>query len=217
MAMKTCKNNSGFKSFCGSCMSAQTGVGIFVRPCLAQCVTDWIAFGGRVCLHKLRLQDRSLCILLVYAPNAEAQYQSFLDEVGVALQKVRTAESIFLLGDSNKPMSTEDKTWKYVIGRQGDSDINRNGRCLIQFYTTIRLCIMNNFFWHKEIYKCTWYRDSVGKCFTIDFCSADLVCGRCSYGAVLPTDHHLVVCILRSLNHSRTRKQFRTRRAYRIK
>ena len=50
--------------------SAQAGVGILVSPRLA---TDWIPHGGRVCLLKLRLQERSLYILQVYAPNAEAQ------------------------------------------------------------------------------------------------------------------------------------------------
>ena len=36
-------------------------------------------------------------------------------------------------------------------------------------------------------------------------------------GAELSTDQHLVVCILRGLNHPRTRKKVRARRAYRIK
>ena len=35
----------------------------------------------------LRLQERSLCILQVYAPNIESQYEAFLEEVEVALGK----------------------------------------------------------------------------------------------------------------------------------
>ena len=65
----------------------------------------------------------------IYAANAEAQYQSFLDKVGFALQKVTSAESIVLLGDFNAHVGTDEKTWKAVIERQGDSDINKNGRC----------------------------------------------------------------------------------------
>ena len=69
----------------------------------------------------------------------------------------------------------------------------------------------------------TWYRDSVGHSFIIDFfiVSADLfssvvdVCVK--RGTKLPTDHHLDVCILRGLNQLRTRKQFIARRAYRMK
>ena len=58
---------------------------------------------------------------------------------------------------------------------------------------------------------------------SIDFCIflADLffsvvdVCVK--RGPELSTNHHLVVCILKGLNHLITRKQFRTQRAYRIK
>ena len=130
----------------------------------------------RVCLFKLRLQEQSLCILQVYIPNAEAQYQPFLDELGVALQKVTSTESIVLLGDFNAHVGIDNKTWEGIIGRQGDSDINRNGRCLLQFCATSELCIMITFFRHKEIHKYTWYGDSVGQRSIIVFCigSADL-------------------------------------------
>ena len=70
--------NQCWKFFCSDVdvtMSAQGGVGIFVSPHLAQSVTDWIPLGGRVCLLKLRLQERSQCILQMYAPNVETQYR----------------------------------------------------------------------------------------------------------------------------------------------
>ena len=57
-------------------MSAQAGVGLLVSPNMAECVVDWVQLGGRVCLVKLRLQERSLCILQVYAPTIESQYQA---------------------------------------------------------------------------------------------------------------------------------------------
>ena len=119
----TVELNEGWKLFYSGLditMCARAEVGIFASPRLAHCVTDWIPLGGRVCLLKVKLQERSLCILQVYPPNAEAQYQPFLDEVGVALQKVTSAESIVLLGDFNAHLSTDDKRWKDVIGRQGD-------------------------------------------------------------------------------------------------
>ena len=107
-----------------------------------------------------------------------------------------------------------------VIERQGDSDINRNGRCLLQFCTTNGLCIMNTFFRKKGIHKYTWYRDSVGQRSIINFCivTADLFTSvvdvHVKIGAKLSTDHHVVACILRGLNHPRIRKQFRARRIY---
>ena len=81
---------------------------------------------------------------------------------------------------------------------------------------------MNTFFWHREIHKCTWYRDSVGQRSIIDFCiiSAELVSSVIDVcvkrEAKLSTDHHLVVCILRGLNHPITTKRFRAQRAYKI-
>ena len=143
--------------------------------------------------------------------------QPFLDKVGVTLQKVTSAESIVLLGDFNAHVGTDDKTCKGVIARQRDSDINRNGKCLLQFCATNRLCIMNTFFWHKEIHKyaCLMYnnyRDLVGHCSIIDFCIvsvglfSSVVDVHIKNGAELSTNHHLVACILRGLNHPRTRK-----------
>ena len=59
----TVELNEGWKLFYSGVdvtMSAQAGVSILVSPRLAQFVTDWIPHGGRVCLLKLRLQERSL-------------------------------------------------------------------------------------------------------------------------------------------------------------
>ena len=96
-----------FYSCLDATMSAQAGVDTFVSPHLTHGVADCIPLGERACLLKLRLQERLPCILQMYASNAtEAQYQPFIDEVSVALQKVTSAESIVLLGDF---MGTDDK------------------------------------------------------------------------------------------------------------
>ena len=59
-------------------MSAQADVGLLVSLIMAECVVDWVPLGGRVCLLQLRLQEQTLCILQVYAPNIESQYEAFL-------------------------------------------------------------------------------------------------------------------------------------------
>ena len=64
----TVELNGGWKIFYSgvdAAMSAQAGVGLLVSPNIAECVVDWVLLGGRVCLLKLRLQERSLCILQV--------------------------------------------------------------------------------------------------------------------------------------------------------
>ena len=204
-------------------MSAQAGVGLLISPRLAHCVVDWTPLGGRVCLLKLKLQKRSVCILQVYAPNMEKQYQPFLDEVSDALQKLTASESVILLGDFNAHVGTDNMTWKGVIGKHGDPHTNKNGKDLLQFCATNGLCIMNTFFQHKRIHKYTWYRESLGQRSLIDFCivSADLFSSvsdvRVKRGAELSTDHHLVVCSVKELRPAKPHKELRPQKTYRIK
>ena len=63
---------------------------------MAECVVGWVPLGARVCLLKRRLQQRSLCILQVHAPNIESQYEVYLEEVEVALGKATSSESLVL-------------------------------------------------------------------------------------------------------------------------
>ena len=149
----TVELNGGWKIFylgVDAAMSAQAGVGLLVSPNIAECVVDWVPPGGRVCLLKLRLQERSLCILQVHVPNIESQYEAFLEEVEVALGKATSSESLVLLGDFNAQVGIDNTTWKGAIGQHGDPDINKNGRCLLQFCATNGLCIMNTFFQPKR-------------------------------------------------------------------
>ena len=55
-------------------MSAQTGVRTFTSPRLSDYESDWILLGSRVCMLKLKVLDRSLCLLQVYA---QARSQKF--------------------------------------------------------------------------------------------------------------------------------------------
>ena len=71
----TVELNGGWKVFCSgvdAALCAQAGVGLLVSPNMAECVVDWVPLGGRVCLLKLRLLERSLCVLQVYVPNIKS-------------------------------------------------------------------------------------------------------------------------------------------------
>ena len=98
-------------------MSAQAGVGIFTSPRLSDYVSDWILLGSRVCMLKLKLLNRSLCLLQVYAPNATSEYQAFVDDVNDALLRVSPTESTVLMGDFNVHVGADTDTWKGVIGK----------------------------------------------------------------------------------------------------
>ena len=181
-------------------MSAQAGVGILTSPRLSDCVSDWIPLGSRVCILKLNVQNRSLCLVQVYAPNATSEYQAFVDEVNDALLRVAPTESTVLMGDFNAHIGNDNETWKSVIGRHGVAGLNENGRYLLQLCCSNGLRIMNTFFQHRDAHKYTWYRPSLGQKSLIDFCIvsedlfSDVLDVRAKRGAELSTDHHLVVC-----------------------
>lgn len=201
--------------------SARAGVGILTSPRLTDCAVEWIPSGGRIGLLKLNLGKRFVWIVQVYAPNHEAQYQPFLDELSTALDVVGT-DSFILLGDFNAHVGTDSLGWKGVIGRNGAPALNANGKMLLHFCASSGLSIMNTFFQHKDIHKYTWYRHACSQRSLIDFIvvSADLFKSvldvRVKRGAELSTDHHLVVCDLKLSEASITRRA-RRQNAFRIR
>ena len=96
-------------------MSTQEGVGILISPQLPDYMFDWIRLGSRACMLKLKVNDRSLCLLQVYVPNAVSEYQVFVDDVNDALQRVGSTESTILSGEFNAHIETDSETWKSVI------------------------------------------------------------------------------------------------------
>ena len=94
----------------------------------------------------------------VYAPTTQSEYAPFLDEVLGVLEGISETDSIVLLGDFNAHVSKDAQTWKGVIGKNGDSDCNPQGRLLMDFSAGGSLPIMDTFFHHKDIHKYTWYR-----------------------------------------------------------
>ena len=123
--------DGGWKLFCSGAdpsMSAQGGMGILTSLQQSDCAFDWIPLGSRACMLKLKVKDRSLCLLQVYAPNAVSEYQAFVDDVNDALQRVGSTESVILLGDFNAHIGKDSKIWKGEIGWHGDPAFNENGR-----------------------------------------------------------------------------------------
>ena len=204
-------------------MSAQAGVGILTSLRSSDCVSDWIPLGSRVCMLKLKVLDRSLSLLQVYAPNATSEYQTFVDEVNDALLQVSATESTVFMGKFNVHVGTDTDTWKGVIGKHGVTGLNENGRYLLQLCCSNKFRIMNTFFQHREVHKDTWYRPSMDQKSLIDFCivSSDLFSDvldvQVKRGAKLLTDHHLVVCSLRISKPWPNKRSNRSSVSYRIK
>ena len=200
-------------------LHAQAGVGILTNPRLAERVVEWRPISERVALLRLKLKEKTLALVQVYTPNTESEYAPFLDEVLGVLEGIPGTDSIVLLGDFNAHVGNDAQTWKGVIGKNGDSDINAQGRLLLDFCAGGGLSIMNTFFHHKDIHKYTWYRleDSAIQKSLIDLfvVSGDLRKSVMDVwvkrGAELSTDHHLALCKLRLASSSRIQRIGRKR------
>ena len=135
-------------------------MGILPNPRLAVTVVEWRPISERVVLLRLKLKEKTLTLVQVYAPNTESEYAPFLDEVLDVLERIPGTDSIVLLSDFNVHVGNDAQTWKGVIGKNGDSDsdISAQGRLLLDSCTGGGSSIMTTFFHHKDIHKYTWYR-----------------------------------------------------------
>src|SRR5699024_4920018 len=101
---------------------AQAGVGILTSPRLADRVIDWTPISSRVGVLRLVLPEgKTLAIVQAYAPNAESEYTTFLDDLERGFARVPSTESLMLLGDFNAHVGNDTQTWSGVIGRNGDA------------------------------------------------------------------------------------------------
>ena len=98
----------------------------------------------------------------VYALSATSEYQAFVDEVNDALLRVSGIESTVLKGDFNAHIGTDTDMWKGVIGKNGVTGLNENGRYLLQLCSN-GLRIINTFLHYIEVRKYTWYRPSMNQ------------------------------------------------------
>jgi len=64
---------------------AQAGVSVLGSPQLANCVDESTPLGETVCI--LKLINRSLCLIRVYAPSSSALYPEFVEETSDAHMK----------------------------------------------------------------------------------------------------------------------------------
>ena len=99
-------------------------MGILVHPALVDRVLEWRLVSARIGVIRIKLKDRTLALVQVYAPNTASEYKSFLDELLPALGGTARNESIVLMGEINAHVGDDAYTWSGVIGRHGDARLN---------------------------------------------------------------------------------------------
>ena len=90
-----------FHSGCRPTPHAMAGVGILISPRLAEGVIDWIPVNMRIGVLNVKLYNRTLNFVQVYAPNRESEYESFLEELEGCLGEILDSEPVMLFCDFN--------------------------------------------------------------------------------------------------------------------
>ncbi|CAF3356026.1 unnamed protein product [Rotaria sp. Silwood2] len=142
----------------------------------------------------------------------------------VAMESVSKTDYLLLIEDFNAHVGNDSQTWNGVIGQNGDTDLNQQGRQLLDFRANGSLSIMNTFFQHKDIHKYTWYKtgNSIAPRSLIDFIIVfdnlrrAVMDVRVKRGAELSMDHHLVVSIL-ELSANDSARRIKPKKTFRIR
>ena len=85
---------------------------ILASPQMSDRVFVWIRLVSRASMLKLKVRDRSLCLLQWYALNAVGKYRAIVNGANNAFQRIRQRESTIHLRDFNAHIGTDIKHGK---------------------------------------------------------------------------------------------------------
>ena len=147
---------------------------------------------------KLKVLDRLLCLIQIYASNATNEYQAFVDEINHALLQVSPNESTVLMEDFNAYLGTNTDTWKGMIGKHGITGMNENGRYLLQHCCSNGVRTMTIFLQQRKFtsiphgFDLAWIKNSLIDLGIVLFdLFSDVLDVGMKRGVELSTDHHL--------------------------
>ena len=132
------------------------GVAVLISENLSVGVKEWRCVNERLMKVRLKLENRWLTVVQVYAPtedSAEELKTSFYDSLEELLASVPKSDQLVVMGDFNARVGRDATTWNGVIGKHGVEVKNRNGQKLLGLCAMNELVILNTTYQHKDIHK----------------------------------------------------------------
>lgn len=188
---------------------AAAGVAILVDKKWKTKIQDYTIINERILQIRLKVERGNLTVIAVYAPeeNRKEESEKFYNSLQETLEKINKNDYMIIGGDLNARIG--NRPIEGVVGTNGESTLNENGKLLREFATHNRLKITNSFFRKKDIHKYTW--TARGSKSIIDYIivnnklSSDVIDTTVQRGSDLYTDHYLVIAKIRIIAKWRKR------------
>ena len=153
------KNYTFFWQGLGATDRRLHGVGFAVRSSLLSSIDKPSQGTERMLSLRLHASTGHVNITSAYAPTLSASVESndtFYDQLEAKIKSIPTSEELFILGDFNARVSTDNTSWPRCIGQFGIGKLNRNGQRLLEFCSYHDLCVTNTFFSTKMCQRTSW-------------------------------------------------------------
>lgn len=143
------------------CHTGQTpgkyGVGFFINKHLKNNIESYVGISERVALLNIRISNKPLTIIQVYAPTEAAQEEevdTFYEDIYEAISMAY--EDYILMGDFNSKIGKPQMDEHLVTRQYGYGERNARGQRLIDFALENKLAIINTFYKKKPKNRWTW-------------------------------------------------------------
>ena len=184
------------------------GVGFAVRSSLLSSIDKPSQGTERMLSLRLHASTGHVNIISAYAPTLSASVESndaFYDQLEAKIKSIPTSEELFILGDFNARVGTDNTSWPRCIGQFGIGKLNRNGQRLLEFCSYHDLCVTNTFFSTKMCQRTSWRHPRSHHWHQLDLVITrrshlnQVLITRSYHSADCDTDHSLVASKVRLL------------------
>ena len=152
---------------------------------------------------KVRLISRSVSIISVYAPtesDEDTEAERFYDKLQDLVINANKKDMLIILGDFNARVGSSETR---LHGRYNPDKRNEHGTRLVDFCHRNSLFLINTFFPHKKIHRCTWYHPGTREGHVLDYilisqkCRAQICDTRVYKKTVQTSDHNLLTSTIK--------------------
>ena len=183
------------------------GVALMLSRTAQRALIGWEAHGPRIMTASFHTKKKriNMDIIQCYSPtndSEEEEKEAFYDRLSTIIQGRSKRNIVIVMGDFNAKVSSDNRGYEEIMGRQGLGEMNDNGERFADLCAENNLVIGGSVFHHRRIHKATWVSPDLLTENQIDHVCIkkfrrSLQGVRVKRGADVASDHHLLVASLK--------------------